>query len=112
MKAPVPPAQTVGGHAGREDLLHKGDLAAVRQAHTGRAGDRQVGFAIGQIFGGYFFQQRPAFFQNMAEMPLVCRKYDLSGVVQHNTLNRGGTNVQTNSHRILPPAGMSVCGIP
>ena len=101
--------QTVGGHAGREDLLHKGDLAAVHQAHTGRAGDRQVGFAIGQIFGGYFFQQRPAFFQNMAEMPLVCRKYDLSGVVQHNTLNRGGTNVQTNSHTDLTSCGVT-CG--
>ena len=53
--------QTVSGYAGGEDLLHKGDLAAVRQAHTGRAGDGQVGFAIGQILGGHFFQQRLAF---------------------------------------------------
>ena len=40
----------------------------------------------------------------MAEMALVGRIDDLPGVVQHNTFNGGGTNVQTNSHRILPPA--------
>ena len=51
--------QPVGCHAGGEDLLHEGHLAAVGQAHAGRAGDGQVGAAIGQIFGGNLFQAAP-----------------------------------------------------
>ena len=45
-------------------------------------------------------------------MTLIGRKNNFSGIVQHNTFNGGGTNVQTNSHRVLPPAGMRDCGIP
>ena len=34
--------QAVGCHAGGENLLHKGHLTAVGQAHAGRAGDGQI----------------------------------------------------------------------
>ena len=104
--------QTVGRHAGGEHFLYKGHLAAVGQAHAGGAGNGQVGAAVGQIFGGHFFEQGLALLQNMAEMTLVGGKENLTGVVQHHTFNGRGTNVQTNSHRDVTSCGKTGnCGI-
>ena len=90
--------QPVGRHAGGEHFLHKGDLAAVGQAHAGGAGDGQTGTAVRQVISRYFFQQGLAFLKDVAEMTLIGGKQDLPDVVQHNAFNGGGTDVQTNSH--------------
>ena len=49
--------QAVGCHAGGENLLHKGHLTAVGQAHAGRAGDSQICAAVGQILCRDLFQK-------------------------------------------------------
>ena len=54
--------QAVGRHTGGEHLLHKGHLAAVGQAHAGGTGNGKECLAVGQIFGGHFFQKGLAFF--------------------------------------------------
>ena len=49
--------QAVGCHAGGENLLHKGHLTAVGQAHAGRAGDSQICAAVGQVLCRDLFQK-------------------------------------------------------
>ena len=88
--------QTVRGHPGGEDLLHKGDLHSLRHAHAGGAGDGKLRPAAGDVLPRHPAQQLPGLLQNMAEMPLVCTVCNVSGVVQHHAFDGGGTHVKTH----------------
>ena len=90
-------------HAGGEHLLHKGHAAAVRQAHTGRAGDAEQRFAAMQLLGINAPQQLLRLFQNMAIMSFVCRIQQFIMLAQHHTLDSGTADVKTYSHLVFPP---------
>ena len=90
-------------HAGGEHLLHKGHATAVRQAHTGRAGDAEQRFAAMQLLGINAPQQLLRLFQNMAIMSFVCRIQQFIMLAQHHTLDSGTADVKTYSHLVFPP---------
>ena len=90
-------------HAGGEHLLHKGHAAAVRQTHTGRAGDAEQRLASMQLLGINAPQQLLRLFQNMTIMSFVCRIQQFIMLAQHHTFDGGAADVKTYSHLVFPP---------
>ena len=86
--------QLFHGHTGGEHFLHKGDAAALGQAHARRTGDGQLDlFTLGKL-RRQPAQQLLGLFQDMAVVTLVNLICDLILFIQDNTFNGGGPNVQ------------------
>lgn len=88
------------GGSCRKNLLGKGDPKLFTQADPGRARDAE------SVFSGKFFPQCqedfPGFFGDPGKVAFVLGMTDMAGFIQHNSLDGGGTDVQSDSvHR--PP---------
>ena len=93
-----PGDKPLDSHTGGEDLLHKGHLAAVGQAHACRAGDAEQGGLPVQLLGINAAQQFLRLFQNMTIVSLVCRIHQRIVFIQHHALDGGAADVKTYSH--------------
>ena len=82
---------------GGVDLLHKGDMRAERQTHAGRAGDAQ---ADGRAMHDFVIKPREQlarFLRDEGEMALVTGIDDLVSLVQHDALDGGRADIQTDA---------------
>ena len=95
-------SQALGGHTGGKHFLHKGDLAAVRQAHAGRPRDGQQCFLAVEILRLHAGQDLAPLLEDMTVVTFVCGIYQFIGVVQNNALDRGGPDIQPDSHSLIP----------
>ena len=77
----------------------------VRHAHSRRAGNRQISLSPGDILLRHPAQKLLGFFQDMAEMPLVCTVNDMVRAVQHHAFDGGGPHVKSYFQRTFLLAG-------